>query len=230
MMKYLVAALLVLFSRAAPAALSSASSSIFGPASLTQDSEQGLYWLTPTATLGLSFAQVSSLLATDPRFIGFHVASVAELTVLYAQAEITDVNAPGYGALYGTQTNVAGVQFLQGLTGITYSARVGGQDLAETAAFVGEPFVSPVNGFLSTEIGNVVLRSNVPTNTGPMDFASAYTTWGSVPVGEQLVGVGTWLVSPVPELPGLIEISLGLVTLMGMGAAVRRRKSRCAAF
>ncbi|MCK6423717.1 MAG: PEP-CTERM sorting domain-containing protein [Burkholderiaceae bacterium] len=209
----IVAAVLALATTVTYAGLSSASHPIFGPASLTQDTEQGLFWLTPNATVGLSFLEVSNLLATDSRFSGFRVATLQELAGLYAEAGIPDVNTPGYGALYGTPENVPGVEFLQGLTGVTYSLEIAGQNLAETAGFVGSAFTSPVNGFLSVEIGNVVIRGNVPTMTGPMSFASAYTTWGSLPVGTQAIGVGTWLVSSVPEPPVLVSLCLGLLVI-----------------
>lgn len=209
----LVIAVLILSSTATYAELLSASHPVFGPASLTKNSEQGLFWLTPNATVGLSFVEVTNLLATDSRFAGFRVASLSELDTLYAEAGIPNVNVPGFGALYGTSENVPSVEYLQGLTGITYSVHVAGQTLAETAGFVGSAFTSPVNGFLSVEIGNLVLRSNVPTVSGPMSFASAYTTWGSLPVGTQAVGVGTWLVSSVPEPSSLVSLCLGLLVL-----------------
>lgn len=210
----LATALLVLASTTTHAELSSAPHSIFGPASLTRDSAQGLFWLTPSATVGLSFSEVTSLLATDSRFSGFRVATISELETLYSEAGIPDINAPGFGALYGTPENVPGVEYLQGLTGVTYSYQ-SGQSLAETAGFVGSAFASPINGFLSIEIGNIVLRGNVQTTSGTMSFASAYSTWGSLPVGTQAVGVGTWLVSSVPAPSSWISLSLGIVLLGG---------------
>jgi len=213
---------LSLSSNAAIAALSSASHPIFGPSSLTKDPDQGLYWLTPNATVGLSFTEVSVMLSTDVRFAGFRVASLSELGTLYAEAGIPDINVPGFGALYGTTENVPGVEFLQSLTGITYHL---GAALDETAGFVGDSFVSPVNGFLSVEIGNVALRHNVPTRDGPLSFASAYTTWGSLPVGTQSEGVGTWLVSPIPE-PETYAMLLAGLGLLGFMA--RRREESAA--
>jgi hypothetical protein len=129
----LITAILVLSSTTTYAGLLSASHPIFGSASLTKDSEQRLFWLTPNATVGLSFMEVANLLATDSRFAGFRVATLAELDTLYAEAGIPNVNVPGFGALYGTSENVPSVEYLQGLTGITYSVHVGGQTLAETA-------------------------------------------------------------------------------------------------
>ena len=215
------AILLVLASDAALASLSSASHPIFGSASMTKDSEQGLFWLTPTATVGLSFTEVGVLLATDTRFAGFRVANLTELDSLYVQAGIPDINVPGYGALYGTPENVPGVEFMQSLTGVTFFMHQGGQILAETAGFVGTAFTSPINGFSSVYIGGVVLRQDVPTSTGPMDFASAYTAWGSLPIGTQAEGVGTWLVSAVPE-PA--SYALALTGLGALGFVTRRRK------
>ena len=199
---------------AATAALSSANSPVFGQATLTRDIVQGLDWLTPNVTVGLSFDQVQNLLTTDQRFAGFRVASLGELQTLYSEAGILDINAPGFGALYGTQTNVPGVKLLQSLIGTTYSATVSGQQIAETAGFLGTSFVSPINGFLSVNIGNVVLRENVPTQSGHESFASAYTTWGSLPLGAQTAGVGTWLVTVVPEPSSWLLLSIGLVIII----------------
>lgn len=213
LVRRLFAAILVLASAATYAGLSSASHSIFGPASLTNDPGQGLVWLTPNATVGLSFMEVTNLLATDSRFAGFRVATDSELDMLYAEAGIPNVNVPGFGALYGTSENVPSVEYLQGLVGVTYSVQVAGQTLTETAGFIGNSFTSPVNGFLSVEIGNLVVRGNVPTSFGAMSFASAYTTWGSLPIGTQAVGVGTWLVSSVPEPSDSASLCLGLLVL-----------------
>lgn len=211
--RILAIAFLVLSGTAAHAGLSSESHPIFGPASLTKDPAQGLFWLTPTATVGLSFVEVSDLLATDSRFAGFRVATLSELETLYTEAGIVDINVPGFGALYGTSENVHGVEYLQGLTGLTYSVQIAGQSLAETAGFVGNTSINPVNGFLSVEIGNIVLRDNIPTVSGPMSFASAYSTWGSLPVGTQAEGVDTWLVSSVPEPSSWVSLSLGLLAI-----------------
>jgi len=204
---------------ASASVLTSADHPIFGAGSITRDLTQGLDWLTPNATVGLSFVETQALLTTDPRFAGFRAATLPELGSLYAEASIPDINVAGYGALYGTTANVPGVTFLQGLTGITYSIQISGQSLAETAGFVGDPFISPFNGFLSVYIGNTVLRPNVLTNSGAVSFASAYTTWGAATVGTQYTGVGTWLVTSVPE-PSQWAILMGGLLII---AAVRAR-------
>lgn len=204
--------LVLLSCDSATAALSTASHPIFGSHSLTQDTQQALYWLTPNETVGLSFAEVVDLLANDIRFQGFRVASTEELATLYTQANIQDINVAGYGALYGTTENVPGGQYLQSLIGITYSTQVSGQTITETAGFVGSTFISPINGFWSVNIGNVAIRENVPTSSGPMSFASAYTEWGSVPIGTNYVGVGTWLVSSIPEPSQYIYFVLGALS------------------
>ena len=196
----------------AAAALSSAGSLSFGPASLTRDSQQNLLWLTPSATTGLSFLETQALLANDQRFSGFRVATQEELVTLFQQAGIPDINVAGERAFYGTTANVQGVTFLQGLTGLTYSVAVV-ERLFETAGFLGEPFVSTINGFTVIEIGNVVLRENVATSDGPKSFASAFTTWGAAPVGGKYEGVGMWLVSSIPEPSVLETLAAGLFFL-----------------
>jgi len=211
--------LLACASTGGASALSSADHPIFGAASITRDFPQGLDWLTPNATLGLSFVETQALLTNDPRFAGFRVATLSELGLLYSEALIQDINVAGYGALYGTTANVPGVTLLQGLTGKTYTAQVAGQSLAETAGFVGDAFISPINGFLSVYIGNTGLRLNVNIGSGALSFASAYTTWGAATVGTQYTGVGTWLVTSVPE-PSQWAILLGGLLVL---ARVRAR-------
>jgi len=188
------------------AALTSASSSTFGDGSLTIDTEQGLYWLTPNATIGLSYYDVQNLLMTDIRFSGFRVASLSELESLYAHAKIPDINVPGIHSFYGTSENVAGVEFLQSLVGTTNAVHVGGEILIETAGFVGD-------SFQSVYIGNLVLHSNVATRSGFEDFASAFTTWGSSGVHSSTAGVGTWLVSSVPEPSVWAAMLLGILII-----------------
>ena len=192
------------------AALSSADHPNFGPKTLTVDAAQSLYWLTPNITVGLSYSEVQNLLASDSRFAGFRVASLSELEGLYIASSIPDINTAGYGALYGTEANVVAVRHLQELTQVTYSVTVAGTTLTETAGFVGAPYISPVNGFMSVYLGNTVIRQNVLTPSGSTSFASAYTTWGSLPIGTNAVGVGTWLVSTVPEPTTLLTVLCGL--------------------
>jgi len=187
---------------------------VFGPKSLTHDTNQNLYWLTPIVTANLSFVTTQALLAGDVRFKGFRVATSVELENLYAAAAIPDINVPGTAGLYGTGANVSGVQFLQSLTGVTFAVTESGVNLSETAGFIGSSFVSAINGFLSVNIGNTVFRTNVQTSNGPASFASAYTSWGSLTVGSNAVGVGTWLVAVVPEPATLMTMLAGLAIVV----------------
>ena len=212
--------LCVLGSNSVVAALSSASHPVFGEAALTVDSEQRLAWLTPNATVGLSFVDVRNLLMSDSRFSGFRVATMIELEALYSHAFIPDINVPGYGAFYGTSENVPGALYLQSLTGVTYSAEIGGLSLFETAGFVGNSFVNPINGFLTVALGDVVVRTDVRTAFGTASFASAYTTLTSVLIGTNYEGVGAWLVSAVPEPNSGALVILAVVALTFI---VRRR-------
>jgi hypothetical protein len=196
--------------------------SVFGTGSLTYDSGQGLYWLQPGFTAGQSYLQIQALLSSDPGFLGFRVASANELNGLYAASLIPDINFPGYGALYGTTANVEPVRALQALVGVTYSVTSGGVPIKETAGYVGTPYVSPINGFLSVDIGNLVVRQDVATPFGASSFASAYTQWGSVPVSSEVGGVGAWLVSAapakVPEPAALILVVTGLLIMAWLRA------------
>ena len=193
----------------------------WGVGSLTEDTSTGLAWLTPITTSGLAFSKVRDLLNTDARYAGFRVARTAELVTLFTSAGIPEINTPGYGALYGTTSNVAGVGLLQSMIGITYQYQYSGFGfLYETSGYVDDEFRSPINGLPSVNIGNVVLRTAVITGAGTYDFASAYSTWGSVPIGSALVGVGTWLVKQqVPEPQSIFIVSLALAVCL----SVRRR-------
>lgn len=210
MNKLLLPVALLALSGQALASLVTSSDPAWGPNTLTRDTSTGLGWLTPTATSGLSISDVRALLQSDARYSGFRVASTMELTALFANAGIPDINTAGYGALYGTTANAPGVSALQSLVGVTFQYQYSALGfLYETAGYVDDDFVSPINGFLSVNIGNVVLRTAVNTGSGFSDFASAYSTWGSVPVGSALQGVGTWLVrQDVPEPPSLALVVL----------------------
>lgn len=187
------------------------SSPSFGAGSLTFDSNQNLYWLTPNATVGRSYNQVSDMLATDAQFSGFRYATAAELTNLYFNFGIPDINVYGIG-INGTTTNVPGATILQSFLGVTYT---GGTSLLETAGFVGSPFVSQVNGFTSVYMGDVAIRTDVPTNNGPTTFAYVATTLSSATVGNEYVGVGSWLVSSSVPVPSSWELmALGIFMLL----------------
>lgn len=184
----------------AHADFSAVSSPAFGAGALTFDSSQNLYWLTPKATIGQSYVQVEALLATDPKFAQFRFGSIAELDSLFAGFGIPDANDYGVG-INGTTANVPGATALQTYLGVTYSVLAGGVSLVETAGYLGSPFISPINGLPSVRLGDVTIRHNVATNAGPLSFAFAASALSSAVVGSQSDGVGSWLVSSVPEPP-----------------------------
>ncbi len=186
------------FSSNVQADFSRVSSQAFGPGALTSDSNQGLYWLAPSLTVGMSYSEVAGLLANDPSFSGYRYASVGELESLFSGFDIPNLNDLGV-VINGTVGNVPGATALQSFLGVTYSVLVGGVSIAETAGFVGEPFVSPINGFVSVYLGDVAIRSNVQTDSGPMSFAYVASVLSSATVGSQYEGVGSWLVTSVPE-------------------------------
>lgn len=197
------------------AALISETHAVFGQPAVV-DTEQNLVWLSPSITVGLSYSEVSNLLIADTRFTGFRWASVLELESLFTHAGIPDINVPGYGAYYGTSGNVAGVIALQSLLGTTYSVHSNGVRVAATAGFVGTSFRNPINRFESVYIGDITVREDVLTTSGLVDFASASTTWSSIPIGTQVPNAGAWLVasvSSVPEPSTVVMLALGLAML-----------------
>jgi hypothetical protein len=95
------------------------SSPVFGVGSITYDSKQNLNWLSPSATVGISYNQVKDMLATDSRFSGFRYASVAELTNLFSDFGIPNINDYGL-SVCGTEANVPGATAFQAFFGVTY--------------------------------------------------------------------------------------------------------------
>lgn len=218
--KFFLFLLFAAFQQSANAALTSEVSSVFGGASLVRDSEQGLLWLSPSVTSGLSYVDTASLIATDSRFYGFRFATIPELETLYREAGIGDINVRGYGAYYGTTNNVAGARNLLSLIGITHSLTTGGQSIAAVSGFVGPSFKnpsfsSPYNQWEMAHLGDIGLRENVPTASGLEDFAVASTTWSSLQTGTASPSIGSWLVAPsyVPEPSTLMLIGLALLGL-----------------
>ena len=194
----------------AHADFSRVSSPVFGVNSLTFDSVQRLYWLAPSATNGLSFLEVQQLLANEPKFAGFRFASVSELSRLYSEFGIPDIN--DYGTVInGTTANVPGAKALQSYLGISYFIQVSGVSLFETGGFVGSPYVSSVNGFSSVYIGEIVVRENVRTSSGPLSFGYAATNLSSATIGGRYEGLGSWLVTSVPEPDSVALLAFGLL-------------------
>lgn len=212
---------LTLLATHANASFTQYSSPAFGPNTITYDSTQNLYWLSPKVTLGLSYDQVSQLLQTDQAFAGYRYATTAELSSLFSEFRIPDINVYGTGS-YGTTANVSGVTALQAFLGSTYSQMTAGVTEISTDGFVGAPYLSPVNNFISVYLGSADLWNGVLINNTPTSFAYAATDLSSSLPSDSYSGIGSWLVSAVPEPDSyvLILVGLGLIGLAG------RRKTR----
>ena len=195
-------------------------SSSFGAGTLTFDESQHLYWLTPNATVGKSYSQVSELLTSDVRFSGFRFAELAEVTNLFSGFGIPDINILGGFGVLGPAKNVPGAASLQSFLGVTYEFQFGESFLYETAGMYGSPFVSQVTGDINVNFGDVTIRQN-STNNGHETYAYVATTLGSLNPNQPYLGVGSWLVSSVPE-PGTCVMFLTGLGLMG--TVSRRRK------
>lgn len=224
--KLIVVGLLLCGSSASSfAALVSQANPVFGQPSVV-DTDQHLVWLSPSITVGLSYSEISNLLITDTRFSGFRWATILELEALYAHVGIPDINTPGYGAYYGTSNNVQGALALQSLLGTTYSVQISGVRVSATSGYFGTSFRSPFpfNRGDFVYIGDISVREDVFTASGLADFASASTTWSSIPIGTQVPNVGAWLVAPesnVPEPSTIILLTIGL----GLAVFVQARNS-----
>ena len=198
------------------AGLISASHPVFGDGSLTLDTDQSLYWLSPVQTVGMTYNSVMDLLANDTRYNGFRFASLAELEILYVAAGIPDINVPGDRAYYGTPRNVGPVSELQRLTGVTYFSMISGTSLFETAGYVGSTFINPTNGRNSVYLGDLIVRSGVPPVDGITAYASAFTKDSALSPNQEYVGVGSWLVTPVPVPPAWQLLTGALALFMGV--------------
>lgn len=216
-----IAICLLGFSLNTQADLLQVSSPVFGAGSLAFDSSQNLYWLTPTTTVGMSYNEVSNLLATDSRYSGFRFATVAELANLYTAFSIPNTNDYGFG-ISGTTANVPGTVALQSLFGITYTF---GSVLFETSGFVGSPFtyyVNPFHSFTAAYKGEVVLR----VHTYPTPYAYVATTQTRLSVNTRYEGVGSWLVADTANISVVPEPSVLLLLISGIvGLAAFERSS-----
>ena len=101
---------LALFSSPVMAGISSADDAVFGPDSLTFDSDTNLAWLDLTHTINRSYDDVASKLGAGQEFDGYRYATEAEVLTFLTNAGIPDVP--------GTSTsNVAPITNFQLLTG-----------------------------------------------------------------------------------------------------------------
>lgn len=198
MIKNVVVAVLLMLTLGGARAEFSLSDSVFGSGSVTFDSSQNLNWLTPNATIGKSYTQVTELLANDSRYLGFRYATEVELFNLFSGFGIPDINYDPYSS--GTQANVPGALQLQAFFGITYSFQSGELFLYETGGIVGSPFVSPINGFTLVHLGAVTVRQRV-TPGGTTSIADVETNQSGLSPNTGYVGIGSWLVSSVPNDP-----------------------------
>ncbi len=175
-------------------------SPVFGVGSITYNSNQNLNWLTPNATIGMSYNQVNDMLATDLRFTGFRYATVTELANLYLDFGIPDINIYGDSS-FGTQANALGANTLQVFLGVTSSIHSFYEGLIrETAGLVGSPFVSTINSLTQIHVADIVTQNVIfiSSNGVAVPFGYASTTQLNASLGVQYEGIGSFLVSSVP--------------------------------
>lgn len=196
----------------AHAGLINVSSPTFGLNSLTYDTNKNLYWLSPSETIGKSYNEVANLLSTDAGFLGFRFATIEELTGLFTSAGIPDINEYGVVGINGTTANAPGATVLQSLLGITYSYQ-SGASLLETSGFVGAPHGNLNN---LVYIGEIIIRDYSSITNEPLPFAYVATTNSSTFLNSQHVGVGSWLVSSVPEPSSLSLMIAGLCVSLAL--------------
>jgi len=198
------------------AALIETDDSIFGIKSLTLDTSTNLAWLDLSITEGVSFNDISKELIPGGEYQGFRFASPDEVRSLFNQAQIPDINDPGYFSHYGTPENAAPALSLIELMGPSYQIQINGALLSQIAGFSSQRITS--FGFDLIQMPYATVRERVTYQNGIRSYAEVFTTGSAIFPSSSYVGVGSWLVKPalVSEPPVLVLIISGVFGLFYM--------------
>ncbi len=198
--------------------------SIFGTDSVTRDSAIGLEWLDLTETAGLSFLEVSALLAGDVRFGGFRYATIRELDTLMADAGIS-IRGVTWNYGEGAQAALDLIQLLNEKSTIPTTGQQM-QGLLGEKAFPWQSVDIRAVGFV------LWISGPIP---GPIvtEFPAAQASPGgdamSMWTGESGETVGSFLVREselaVPEPGSLILVATTLLAFLGFGRSAIKRGS-----
>lgn len=218
-------AILALFASPANATLTSADDSMFGVGAVTIDSSTNLAWLDLSITEGESFNEVSNQFGVGGIYSGYRYASPDEVYALFEAAQIPDINHgdPQYSSstlALSSQANAAPALALIQLMGPSYQIMVAGVSLSEMAGFSSQHVT--VNGYDRIQMPYATVREGVVTQEGSQSFGEVFTVGSSLNPAESYVGVGSWLVRPVPEPSAIAMFCVGLALI---AIAVARKRS-----
>ena len=200
---------LLLTGVSARANLIQASDPRFGPDSLTIDTSTGLAWLDVNLGTGLSYEQVLADTQPGGLFSGFRYATAPEVLALYVSAGIpgfgyyplSTPSIPAFMSLVGTTESINGYP---GIVALSATSSGGAQDAPAVYA----------TGYNGTEMYWV--------NGGGYN-GSGGTAYGPT---TSYPGLGSWLVTSVPDSSGASICVLAAAGLMGFGFAQRRLARR----
>jgi len=203
--------LLTLFVGPVHAGLTSVNDSIFGADSLTFDSKTNLAWLDLSFTVAKSYNDISRQLEVGGLFHGFRFASPEDVHSLFQAAGIPDINQPGGSGYNGTENNAAPSLALIQLMGPSFYRELGGVRLSEIAGFTSQHAL--INRFEVIQLAFAAVREDLVIEPHSQSFGAVFTigTW-ALPT-DMLEGVGSWLVRPIPEPPGITLVFAGLLSI-----------------
>jgi hypothetical protein len=198
----------------AQATLTTMDDTVFGTGAITLDTATGLEWLDLTKSTDLSYDFVSSQFGLGGQFYGFRYAINSEIGSLWTDAGILISHTTSDGHLFGDPANIAPIEALQALIGVTYSLTDYTTQGISGTIFAGTyPHELPY-----------LIRSN--GMTAPLCCEENIGGWvGS----EHNPGVGSWLVRGVPPPPiiAIPEPATYTMLLAGLGLlgfTIHRRK------
>jgi hypothetical protein len=170
---------------------------VFGPGSITRDTDTGLDWLDVPISAGRSYDDVSVQFGTGGDFDGFRYATKAEVQALMIGVGITSISGSP-----PNQESYAPAVMLQGLVGETTPM--------ETLGVNGDVYS------VGSHFGTRIDRADAAQTAQAEDF--------EVRMFDDEVGsFGHWLVRPVPEPSTLLLVASGLTAM----ARRRRTAAAC---
>ena len=186
------------------AAFSSHDDAAFGSNAIVVDGQTQMEWLRLDATFGMSFDQVASQMDAGETFAGFKIASAADVTTLFKDANVWAPLAPQHGAAAMAAGSAFGSLFGRFDIGATFVS----QGMTSMATGPG--------GFLERAFG-VSYRPGAVSSFDDAGYARY----------DSFDRVGTWLVRtvpPVPEPSTYLLFGLGLLALGVVAPRVRRSR------